>query len=180
VWDSTFAAYCGEESQQQHLDESLLSPVNVASMRRGGVEKDPTYRPVKVLLDCRAFQRRSKPSAESLELTFGIRAAKSEMRYADASALGGLLESAQSRVTGSDEMAAYLVSGHRTEEADRYDFLWASSDYLDAAPASLDRHHVLAVAEIPATVQIEILDLVFPTHLEKSACLPLDLAAAYD
>lgn len=98
-------------------------------MRRGGVEEDPTYRPVKVLLDCRVFQRRSKPSAESLVLTFGIRAAKSEMRYADASASGGLLESAQSRVKGSDEMAAYLVLGHRTEEADRH-------DYLDAAPAS--------------------------------------------
>jgi hypothetical protein len=179
VWDSTFAAccYCDGESQQQHLDENLPGPVVVASKTRGGVQKDPTYRPAKVLLDCRAFQCRSKTSAESLVSAFGIRA---EMRHADASASGGFLESAQSRVQGSDEMAAYLVSGHRTEEADQYDSLWVPSDYFDAAPASLDRHHVLAVAESPATVQIVIPDSAFPTHREKSARLALDLAAASD
>jgi hypothetical protein len=113
-------------------------------------------------------------------LAFGIQAAKSEMRYADASASGGFLESAQSCVKGADEMAAYLVSVHRTEAADQYDFLGESSDYLDAAPESLDRHHVLAVAESLATVQTVILDSAFPTHREKSARLPLDSAAASD
>jgi hypothetical protein len=59
-------------------------------------------------------------------LTFGIRAAKSERSHADASAYGGFLESAQSLVKEPDETAAYLVSGHRTEEAGQYGFLDAA------------------------------------------------------